>query len=174
MAARTNLAAQMGFGSNPNLHSLDQLQTQLPNREQLTWQQQLLAQQQQQQPYESYGNQGLLSGGFHSHHGHHLPAVPTWQNSASGVHQHAALGQLGQNPTAPGGSPGWNSGQSNQDPYAMHTSQYAAGQGTLLPHPFTHSSMLHMLPASFENTFVITQTAIECVSRCRVFHCTDV
>ena len=129
VAARTNLAAQMGFGSNPNLQSLDQLQTQLPHREQLTWQQQLLAQQQQQQPYDSYGSQSLFPGGFQNHHGHHLPAVPTWQNSANPLNQPGASGQFGQNPTAPASSTGWGGGLHSHSPYSMATSSFGIGPG---------------------------------------------
>ena len=132
VAGRSNLAAQMGFGSNPNLQGLDQLQSQLPHREQLTWQQQLLAQQQHQAPapYDSYGNQSAFSGGFQSRQGHHLP---TWQNSAGLLHQPAALGQLGQNPTAaavpaPASHLAWNGSQSNQGSYPAHN-QFVVGQG---------------------------------------------
>ena len=98
----------MGFGSNPNLQSLDQLQTRLPQREQLTWQQQLLAQQQHQSPYDSYGfqhqhqHQHQQAGGFQNHHSHHLPAVPMWQNPTTSFQQNpaAALGHIGH-PASP-------------------------------------------------------------------------
>ena len=131
VAGRTNLAAQMGFGSNPNLQGLDQLQSQLPHREQLTWQQQLLAQQQHQAPYDSYGNQSAFPGGFQSRQGHHLPAVPTWQNSTGSLH---ALGQFGQSPTAaappaPASHVAWNGGQSSQGSYPVHSNQFGVGQG---------------------------------------------
>lgn len=134
VAGRTNLAAQMGFGSNPNLQSLDQLQSQLPNHDQLTWQQQLLAQQQQQAPYDSYGTQGAFAKGFQSRQGHHLPAVPTRQNSAGSLHQSAAPGQFSQSPTAAAHAAGgchfaWNGAQSNPSPYSSHHSQYGTGQG---------------------------------------------
>ena len=135
VAGRTNLAAQMGFGSNPNLQGLDQLQSQLPHREQLTWQQQLLAQQQQHQaPYDSYGNQGAFSGAYQSHQGHHLPAVPTWQSSAGSLHQPAALGQYAQSataaaPPAPASHLSWSGGQSNQGPHPGHDNQFGVGQG---------------------------------------------
>ena len=133
VAARTNLAAQMGFGSNPNLQSLDQLPTQLPRHEQLTWQQQLLAQQQHQQaPYDSHGNPSAFSGGFQNYHGHHLPAVPTWQNSANSLHQPAPPGHFGQNSDAaapPASSLVWNGVQGNRGPYSMHNSQLGAAQG---------------------------------------------
>ena len=136
VAARTNLAAQMGFGSNPNLQSLDQLQTQLPHREQLTWQQQLLAQQQQQQPYD-YGSQSLFPGGFQNHHGHHLPAVPTWQNSANPLHQPAAPGHFGQNPRVPVGSTGWSGSLSNHSPYSLGTGAVGIAQGVRPVHHVT-------------------------------------
>lgn len=130
VAGRTNLAAQMGFGSNPNLQGLEQLQSQLPHREQLTWQQQLLAQQQHQAPYDSYGGQSAFSGGFQSRQGHHLPAVPTWQNSAGSLQQPAALGQNGQSTTtAPASHLAWNGGQSSQGPYPAHNNQFGVGQG---------------------------------------------
>lgn len=133
VAGRTNLAAQMGFGSNPNLQSLDQLQSQLPNHDQLTWQQQLLAQQ-QQAPYDSYETQGAYARGFQSRQGHHLPGVPTWQNSAGSVHQPAAPGQFSQSPTAAHAAAAashfaWNGAQSNPGPYASHHNQYGTGQG---------------------------------------------
>lgn len=130
VAGRTNLAAQMGFGSNPNLQSLDQLQSQLPNHDQLTWQQQLLAQQQ----HDSYGTQGAFAKRFQSRQGHYLPAVPTWQNSAASLHQPAAPGQFSQSPTAAAhahaaGHFAWNGAQSNPGPYPSHHNRFGAGQG---------------------------------------------
>ena len=102
LLGRTNLAAHMGFGSNPNLQSLDQLQTRLPQREQLTWQQQLLAQQQHQAPYDLYGFQSQHADGVQNHHSHHLPAVPMWQNPTTSFQQDpaAALGHIGH-PASP-------------------------------------------------------------------------
>lgn len=136
-AARTNLAAQMGFGSDPNLQGLDQIQTQLPRQDQLTWQQQLLAQQQQQQaPYGSLAGRSMFSGGFQSHQGQgrHLSAVPTWQNSANPLQQPATLGYHGQGPRAPApaSSLAWNGAHSHQGPYASHHNQFGAGHGTSL------------------------------------------
>lgn len=132
---RTNLAAQMGFGSNPNLHSLDQLPTGLPQSEQLTWQQQLLAQQQHQSPYESYGHQNPYTGGFQNHHGHHLPAVPTWQDSAVSFQQGlASQGQLGHSPravaeaAAGGNALAWAGPQGLQNPHSMQLNSFG-GQG---------------------------------------------
>ena len=102
LLGRTNLAAHMGFGSNPNLQSLDQLQTRLPQREQPTWQQQLLAQQQHQAPYDLYGFQSQHADGVQNHHSHHLPAVPMWQNPTTSFQQDpaAALGHIGH-PASP-------------------------------------------------------------------------
>lgn len=104
---RTNLAAQMGVGSSPNLQSLDGLGLglgaqqgfglglqQAPQPDQLTWQQQLLAQQQSlQHPAASGMSHGYSHGyshgtaqpsGFQNHLGHQLPPVPTWQSHLPG------------------------------------------------------------------------------------------
>jgi len=119
---RTNLAAQMGFGSNPNLQSLDQLQMQLPQRNQLNWQQQLLAQQHQQQSYDSY----QYSGGFQNRHGHHLPAVPSWQDPANqnpGQSPRAAAHPAPANPLT------WAGAQSLQGSYPMQPDSFSAGPG---------------------------------------------
>ena len=136
LIGRTNLAAQMGFGSNPNLQSLDQLPPRLPQREQLTWQQQLLAQQQHPSPYESYGHQNPYTGGFQNHHGHHLPAVPTWQDSAASFQQGvASQGQLGHSPravaeaAAGGNALAWAGPQGLQNPHSMQPNSFGGGQG---------------------------------------------
>ena len=115
---RTNLAAQMGFGSNPSLSSLEQLP-----QDQLTWQQQLLAQQQHQSSMGSFGHGSHFPGGFQNHLGHHLPAVPTWQNSAVSI---GSLGQFGQNPR-PGAHLGGMPGLQNAFP--MQTDPLRAGHG---------------------------------------------
>ena len=94
----------MGYGSNPSLQSLDQPSNQIPHQDQLTWQQQLLAQQQHPSAFDSSGlsgGRGHLSGGFQNHLGHHLPAVPSWQSSANPLGMPGNLGHFGQN--APGG-----------------------------------------------------------------------
>ena len=126
-ASRTNLAAQMGMGSNPNLQGLDQyasqrdsaglgmhsnlrlhtvehLGTQLSQGPQLNWQQQLLQQQQQQQQVQYAEPAGMfsqgLAGGFRNHLGHPLPPVPSWQGGAPG--QQGGAGQTGSGPHALG------------------------------------------------------------------------
>ncbi|KAL0046021.1 hypothetical protein WJX82_011659 [Trebouxia sp. C0006] len=129
LLGRTNLAAHMGFGSNPNLQSLDQLQTRLPQREQPTWQQQLLAHQQNQSPYDSYGFQNQQAGGFQNHHSHHLPAVPMWQNPTTAFQQNpaAALGHIGR-PASPSLLP-----QPLQGSYPMQLDPLGPGQGLFNP-----------------------------------------
>ena len=145
VVGRTNLAAQMGFGSNANLQSLDHPPTQLPQRlpEQLTWQQQLLTQQQQHQQqqqagYDPFGsrNQTQYPDGFQNHHGHHLPAVPTWQNAPSFSHQDlASMGHLGQGSKAvpqfdSAGRPAWAAAQGQQADYRVQMDVSGAGRGT--------------------------------------------
>ncbi|KAL0041131.1 hypothetical protein WJX77_005802 [Trebouxia sp. C0004] len=125
LLGRTNLAAHMGFGSNPNLQSLDQLQTRLPQRQQLTWQQQLLAQQQHQSPIDSYGFQNQHAGGFQNHHSHHLPAVPTWQNPTNSFQQN--LGHIGH-PASHSLLP-----QPLQGSYPMQLDSLGPGQGFVNP-----------------------------------------
>ena len=135
LLGRTNLAAHMGFGSNPNLQSLNQLQTRLPQREQLTWQQQ------HQSPYDSYGFQNQQAGGFQNHHSHHLPAVPRWQNPTTSVQQNpaAALGHIGH-PASPSLLP-----QPLQGSYPMQLD--SLGPGEIVSHnvlPAPHSLVMYL------------------------------
>lgn len=140
----------MGFGSNPNLQSLDQLQTRLPQREQLTWQQQLLAQQQHQSPCDSFGFQNQQAGGLQNHHSHHLPAVPMWQNPTTSFQQNpaAALGHIGH-PASPSLLP-----QPLQGPYPMQLDPLGLGeivdifeqQHTALSCTYSHVTLLTCVP----------------------------
>jgi hypothetical protein len=136
----------MGFGSNPNLQSLDQLQTRLSQREQLTWQQQLLAQQQHQSPYDSYGFQNQHVGGFQNHHSHHLPAVPRWQNPTTSFQQNpaAALGHIGH-PASPSLLP-----QPLQGSYPMQLDPLGPGEITSC-HLFP-AAHIHVMYLSTSNT----------------------
>ena len=162
LLGRTNLAAHMGFGSSPNLQSLDQLQTRLPQREQLTWQQQLLAQQQHQSPYDSYGFQNQHAGGFQSHHSHQPLAVPSWQNPTTSFQQNpaATLGHIGH-PASPSLLP-----QPLQGSYPMQLDSLRPGELVsqhLLGAP--HSLVMYLSTSNaYPKTFppVILLTFVSC------------